>query len=69
MRTTIARHGIGWLITYMKLRNGLYQHIGIAVPKDNTYLIVVADKSKKQIQGHYILDLGAMYLGNDENNT
>lgn len=34
-----------------------YQHIGIPVPEDNTYLIVIADKTKKVVHGHYILKL------------
>ena len=42
-------------------QDGSYQHIGIAVPIDNTYLIVIANKNEKKIIGHYILDLGLMY--------
>jgi len=37
---------------------GEFQHIGIAVPIDDTYLIIVVDKFKKEILGHYILSLG-----------
>lgn len=40
-----------------------YQHIGIPVPKDDTYLTVVVDVDSRKILGHYILDLGAMYSG------
>lgn len=36
----------------------VFQHIGIAVPVDNTYLVVIASKSKKSIIGHYMLFLG-----------
>lgn len=45
---------------------GEFQHIGIPVPKDNTYLVVIVDKPKKSIVGHFILDLGAKYsVGKD----
>lgn len=38
-----------------------YQHIGIPVPKDDTYLTVVVDVDARRILGHYILDLGAIF--------
>jgi len=41
--------------------NGLYQHINIPVPKDDTYLVVIVDKPNKAIVGHKILDLRARY--------
>ena len=41
--------------------DGSFQHIGIPVPKDDTYLVVIIDKPKKTIIGHYILDLAAKY--------
>lgn len=40
-----------------------YQHIGIPVPLDNTYLVVVVDILKREIMGHHILDLN--YLKNN----
>jgi hypothetical protein len=36
-----------------------YQHIGIPVPKDDTYLVVIANKHERKVVGHYILDLVA----------
>jgi hypothetical protein len=36
-----------------------YQHIGIPVPKEDTYLVVIANKQDRNVVGHYILDLGA----------
>jgi hypothetical protein len=44
-------------------QNGSYQHIGITVPVDDTYLVVIVNKIQKEIVGHYILDLGALYSG------
>lgn len=37
--------------------NGEFQHIGIEVPIDNTYLIVIVDRPNKAIIGHYELVL------------
>ncbi|UMR29458.1 hypothetical protein MJ904_20695 [Massilia sp. MB5] len=36
-----------------------YQHIGIPVPKDDTYLVVIANKQERNVVGHYILELRA----------
>ncbi len=48
-----------WRIDHIyETSKGTYQHIGIPVPKDNTYLLVIVDKLKKCIIGHYILELG-----------
>jgi len=41
--------------------NGEFQHICIPVPVDNTYLVVVVNKTKLDIMGHYILSLEAEY--------
>lgn len=47
-----------WRVDHIhETEDGKYQHIGIRVPKDNTYLIVIADKPNKTIIGHFILDL------------
>ena len=43
-----------------------YQHILIPVPKDDTYLTVVVDVDARQILGHHILDLGALYFGSGD---
>ena len=40
-----------------------FQHIGIALPIDDTYLIVIANKPKKSIVGHFILCLGNTNAG------
>ena len=48
-----------WKVAHIyETSNGKYQHIGIPVPKDDTYLIVVADKQNRRIVGHYVLALG-----------
>ncbi len=47
-----------WRVNHIyETPDGRYQHIGIPVPKDDTYLIVVADKPNRLIIGHYVLDL------------
>jgi hypothetical protein len=46
-----------------------YQHIGIPVPKDDTYLTIVVDAGAHQILGHYILDLGAIYSESESGRT
>lgn len=38
-----------------------YQHIGIPVPTNDTYLTIVVDKPNRRIVGHYLLDLGQLY--------
>ena len=51
-----------WKVNHIyESQNGSYQHIGIAVPVDDTYLVVIVNKIQKVIVGHYILDLGALY--------
>jgi hypothetical protein len=53
-----------WKVNHIyESQNGSYQHIGIAVPVDDTYLVVIVNKIQKEIIGHYILDLGALYSG------
>jgi hypothetical protein len=55
-------HVVEWRVSHIyESRDGRYQHIGIPVPKDDTYLTVVVDVPAQEILGHYILDLGAMY--------
>jgi hypothetical protein len=46
-----------------------YQHVGIPVPKDDTYLTVVVDVDAREILGHSILDLGALYSGSKNGET
>jgi len=56
-----------WRVAHIyESRDGRYQHIGIPVPKDDTYLTVVVDVAARGVLGHYVLDLGAMYSGGDE---
>jgi hypothetical protein len=53
-----------WRVMFIyESRDGHYQHLNVPVPQDNTYLSVVVDKRGKQILGHYMLDLGALYPG------
>jgi len=53
-----------WKVKFIyESRDGLYQHINIPVPKDDTYLDVIVDKPNRKIIGHYILDLGALGQG------
>ena len=48
-----------WKVAHIyETADGKYQHIGIPVPIDNTYLTIIADKSNKVIIGHYLLALG-----------
>ena len=37
--------------------DGSFQHIGIPVPINDTYLTVVVDKPRRKVVGHYILNL------------
>ena len=49
-----------WRVQHIyETSDGSYQHIGIPVPVDNTYLTVIVDKVNRRIVGHYILGLGA----------
>jgi hypothetical protein len=53
-----------WRVNHIyETPDGVFQHIGIAVPKDDTYLVVIIDKPKREIIGHRIIDLAAMYPG------
>lgn len=59
-----------WKVNHIyETPDGQFQHIGIAVPVDNTYLVVIADKANKSIMGHYILDLGKLYSGDSGDGT
>ena len=49
--------------------DGHFQHIGIPVPIDETYLIVIIDKPNRLIIGHYILNLGASNNGVEVHDT
>jgi hypothetical protein len=42
-------------------RDGSYQHLNVPIPRDNAYLSVVVNKSAREVLGHYVLYLGAMY--------
>ena len=47
-----------WRVAYIyQTSDGLYQHIGIPVPQDNTYLVVIVDMRNRSIMGHWILEL------------
>jgi hypothetical protein len=47
-----------WRVAHIyESRDGKYQHIGIPVPEDDTYLTVIVDKPARNIIGHYILAL------------
>ena len=51
-----------WRVAHIyETPDGKWQHIGIPVPSDNTYLVVIADKDNRCIVGHYILDLATKY--------
>jgi len=59
-----------WKVNHIyESADGQYQHIGIAVPEDDKYLIVLVDKPRKKIIGHRINDLGAMYFRKSSNDT
>ncbi len=47
-----------WGVEYIyETSDELYQHIGIPVSKENTYLVVTANKCQKSAVGHRILSL------------
>lgn len=47
-----------WAVKHIyETHDGQFQHINIPVPLDNTYLVVIVDKPKREILGHYILNL------------
>lgn len=47
-----------WEVRYIyETPDKSYQHIGIPVPVDNTYLVVIVDVKMRQIMGHYMLAL------------
>ena len=51
-----------WRVSHIyQSADARYQHIGIPVPKDDTYLTVVVDVPAREVLGHHVLDLGAMY--------
>ena len=48
-----------WKVAHIyETSDGNFQHIGIPVPVDDTYLIVIVNKPSKKILGHYLLALG-----------
>ena len=48
-----------WKVAHIyETGDGHFQHIGIPVPKDDVYLIVIVNKIQRSIVGHYILKLG-----------
>jgi hypothetical protein len=47
-----------WRVEHVyEARDGSFQHIYVPVPQDDTYLLVIVNKPKRSIVGHYILDL------------
>jgi hypothetical protein len=51
-----------WRVMFIyESRDGLFQHVNIPVPTDNTYLSVVVDKPSGKIIGHYLLNLEALH--------
>jgi hypothetical protein len=47
-----------WRVKHIyESRDGRFQHLYVAVPIDETYMLVIVDKPQKQIIGHYLLDL------------
>jgi hypothetical protein len=51
-----------WRVAHIyETPDGRYQHIGIPVPINDTYLVVIADKHLRGTVGHFILDLAAKY--------
>ena len=48
------------VMTIYETKDGAYQHVGIPVPKDDTYLYIVIDKTGRQIVGPIVLDLRAL---------
>ncbi len=51
-----------WRVAHVyETSNESHQHIYVPIPKDNTYMVVIVDKPKKFIIGHYILDLHQQY--------
>jgi len=49
------------VMTIYETIDGAYQHVGIPVPKDDTYLCIIINKAKRTIVGHIVLDLRALY--------
>ena len=48
-----------WKVNHIyETPSGQFQHIGIPVPIDNTYLVIIVNKPNRSILGHYILSLG-----------
>ena len=51
-----------WKVSHIyETSDGMFQHIGIKIPIDDTYLTVIVNKPDESIFGHYILDLGKLY--------
>lgn len=47
-----------WYVKHIyETQDGQFQHMNIPVPLDNTYLVVIVDKPKRETLGHYVLDL------------
>ncbi|MCY6412264.1 hypothetical protein QTA56_08985 [Acinetobacter sp. VNH17] len=46
-----------WYVKHIYETGDEFQHLNIPVPLDNTYLVVIVDKPKQKILGHYVLDL------------
>lgn len=54
--------GWEWRVAFIRESgDSRVQHIGVPVPRDNTYLVVVVDVSEEVISGHHLLDLGEKY--------
>ncbi len=59
-----------WRVDHIyETKDGEYQHIGIPVPLDDTYMSVIIDKKEVKIVGHYILDLKARYPDFESNES
>ena len=55
-------HGWEWRVWFIRESgDARFQHIGVAVPKDNTYIVVVVDIPDRRIVGYHLLDLGEKY--------
>ena len=54
--------GWEWHVKHIyESRDGVYQHIYVPVPRSDAYMLVVLDKQQRQVLGHYLLDLAALY--------
>ncbi|MEJ7806478.1 MAG: hypothetical protein WKG03_11245 [Telluria sp.] len=51
-----------WRVEHIyETADNTFQHIGIPVPTDDTYLTIVVDVQNRRIAGHYLLDLRRHY--------